>query len=39
MGEDDLLINLESKLNFALSTDVKDDTAAAVAKTAVIKNI
>merc|ERR1712144_167958 len=39
MGEDDLLVNLESTLSSALSSEARGDADAAVAKTAAIKNI
>merc|ERR1719482_2043868 len=39
MGEDDLLVNLESTLSSALSSEARGDSDAAVAKTAAIKNI
>merc|ERR1719498_2375354 len=39
MGEDDLLVNLESTLSSALSSESRGDSDAAVAKTAAIKNI
>merc|ERR1712072_60445 len=39
MTEDDLLVNLKSTLNSALSSESKGDGDAAVAKTAAIKNI
>ena len=39
MGEDDLLVNLQSTLNSALYSEARGDGDAAVAKTAAIKNI
>merc|ERR1712078_882447 len=39
MNEDDLLVNLESTLSSALSSEARGDSDAAVAKTAAIKNI
>merc|ERR1711898_34438 len=39
MNEDDLLVNLESTLSSALSSEARGDADAAVAKTAAIKNI
>merc|ERR1719387_450115 len=39
MNEDELLVNLESTLNSALSSEARGDADAAVAKTAAIKNI
>merc|ERR550525_1525600 len=39
MNDDDLLVNLESTLSSALSSDSRGDADAAVAKTAAIKNI
>ena len=39
MGDDELLVNLESTLSSALSSEVRGDGDAAVAKTAAIKNI
>merc|ERR1719439_480727 len=39
MTEDDLLVNLESTLSSALSSEARGDGDAAVAKTAAIKNI
>merc|ERR1719263_2162700 len=39
MNEDELLVNLESTLNTALSSEARGDGDAAVAKTAAIKNI
>merc|ERR1711865_1033277 len=39
MNEDDLLVNLESTLSSALSSEARGDVDAAVAKTAAIKNI
>ena len=39
MNEDELLVNLESTLSSALSSEARGDTDAAVAKTAAIKNI
>merc|ERR1711976_429846 len=38
-NEDDLLVNLESTLSSALSSEARGDADAAVAKTAAIKNI
>ena len=39
MNEDELLVNLESTLSSALSSEARGDADAAVAKTAAIKNI
>ena len=39
MTEDDLLVNLQSTLSSALSSEARGDGDAAVAKTAAIKNI
>ena len=39
MSEDELLVNLESTLSSALSSEARGDGDAAVAKTAAIKNI
>ena len=39
MNEDELLVNLESNLSSALSSEARGDGDAAVAKTAAIKNI
>merc|ERR1711971_1448696 len=39
INEDDLLVNLESTLSSALSSEARGDADAAVAKTAAIKNI
>ena len=39
MTEDELLVNLESTLSSALSSEARGDGDAAVAKTAAIKNI
>ena len=39
MNEDELLVNLESTLSSALSSEARGDGDAAVAKTAAIKNI
>jgi hypothetical protein len=39
MSEDELLVNLESSLSSALSSEARGDGDAAVAKTAAIKNI
>ena len=39
MSEDELLVNLESTLSSALSSEARGDADAAVAKTAAIKNI
>merc|ERR1719254_111412 len=39
MNEDDLLVNLESTLSSALSSEARGDADAAVAKTAAINNI
>merc|ERR1712167_508597 len=39
MNEDELLVNLESTLSSALSSEDRGDADAAVAKTAAIKNI
>merc|ERR1719198_1612482 len=39
MNEDDLLVNLESTLSSALSSEARGDGGAAVAETAAIKNI
>merc|ERR1711998_674738 len=39
MNEDDLLVNFESTLSSALSSEARGDSDAAVAKTAAIKNI
>merc|ERR1711916_216399 len=39
MGDDELLVNLESTLSSALSSEARGDGDAAVAKTAAIKNI
>ena len=39
MGEDELLVNLESTLSSALTSKAQGDGDAAVAKTAAIKNI
>ncbi len=39
MNEDELLVNLESTLNSALTSESRGDADAAVAKTAAIKNI
>merc|ERR1711877_14288 len=39
MNEDQLLVSLQSKLDQALALEARDDKAAAVAKTAAIKNI
>merc|ERR1719359_141169 len=39
MGDDELLVNLESSLNSALTSEARGDGDAAVAKTAAIKNI
>merc|ERR1712100_929270 len=39
MNEDDLLVNLESTLSSALSSEARGDADAAVANTAAIKNI
>ena len=39
MNEDELLVNLESSLSSALSSEARGDGDAAVAKTAAIKNI
>merc|ERR1719327_1572340 len=39
MNEDDLLVNLQSNLSSALSSEARGDGDAAVAKTAAIKNI
>ena len=39
MNEDDLLVNLESTLSSALSSEARGDADAAVAKTAAIKNL
>merc|ERR1711981_103494 len=39
MNEDELLVSLESTLHSALRAEARDDKAAAVAKTAAIKNI
>ena len=39
MNEDELLVNLESTLSSALTSEARGDGDAAVAKTAAIKNI
>merc|ERR1719353_1934515 len=39
MNEDDLLVNLDSTLSSALSSEARGDADAAVAKTSAIKNI
>ena len=39
MGEDQLLVNLQTHLNSALASESRGDADAAVAKTAAIKNI